>query len=116
MASMPFEHPDEFERRVARAEINRRQVNEAIERGRGERFDGTFVCECGRIACNAKLRLSLDEYEAVRSSFERFLVAPGHEIAGIDEIAEDHDEYLVAVKDGQGGEMAEETDPREDDR
>jgi hypothetical protein len=115
---MPSEHPEgeDFERRVARAEINRRQINEAIERGRGTRYDGTFVCECGRMGCTSKLHLTLDEYEAVRSGFERFLVAPGHEVPGVDDVAEDHDEYLVAIKQGEAAELAEDTDPREDDR
>ena len=38
-----------------------------------------FVCECGRPDCTAVLHVRLEDYEAVRTSATRFLVAPGHE-------------------------------------
>ena len=102
-----------WERRVVRAEVDGRRVNEAIQRGRAAADDAAvFICECGRVGCTSKLHLSLDEYDHVRGSFERFLIAPGHEIAGVDEVTEDHDDYLVAVKTGSGSALAEQTDPR----
>jgi hypothetical protein len=107
---------DAWERRVARREINGRRVNEAIERGRlPGSDDGSFVCECGRIGCNTTLSLSLDEYEAVRTSFERFVVVPTHELPPVDRVVERHDGYFVVIKEGQAADMAKETDPRSDD-
>jgi hypothetical protein len=111
----PPEDESAWQRRIVCAEVNGRRVNEAIERGRGDRDDATFVCECGRVGCTEKLQLTIAEYEQVRASFERFLLAPGHEIHGVDTVAEDHDDYLVAVKEGEGADLAQETDPRRDD-
>jgi hypothetical protein len=103
----PLRPPDDsarrraWERRVVHAEINKRRVNEAIERGRpDDQTAGPFVCECGRIGCNALLHLTDDQYDRVRTSFERFLIAPGHEIPELDEVDEVHREYAVAVKHG----------------
>jgi hypothetical protein len=77
-------------------------VNEAIERGRRpDDDDATFVCECGRIGCTQKLRLRRSEYEAVRDSFNRFIVVPGHEIPDVDEVIARADGCLVARKQGQ---------------
>jgi hypothetical protein len=108
------EDQDDYARRVAKQEINGRRVNEAIERGRmADRTDAAFVCECGRVGCNATLSLSLHEYEAVRTSFDRFFLVPGHELPPVDRIVERHDGYFVVIKaDGQAREMAAETDPR----
>ena len=102
------------ERRIACAEINRRRVNEAIEQGRRTGDRQVFICECGRVGCNTTLSLGLDEYEAVRTGFERFLVIPGHEIEPVDEVVERHSEYAVVAKVGAAREIARETDDRLD--
>jgi hypothetical protein len=86
-------------RRQAAAEVNGRQVNEAIERGHGHTDSAVFVCECGYFGCTTTVRLSIAAYEAVRTSFDRFLVAPGHEIEEIEEVVERHADYFVVVKD-----------------
>jgi hypothetical protein len=101
-------------RRVAKQEINRRRVNEAIERGRLEdTAAGSFICECGRIGCNVTLTLTRDQYEAVRTSFDRFVVIPGHEQPPVDVVVERHDGYSVVIKaEDEAREMAAETDPR----
>ena len=91
-----------------------RRVNEAIERGR----DGTepmFLCECGRIGCSAKLTLSLADYERVRTSFERFVLVPGHEIAEIDIVVERGERFLIVEKHGVAGAMARRADARTPD-
>jgi hypothetical protein len=112
---LPESRLSEWERRVACAEINSRRVNEAIERGRRS-LDGpaVFICECGRIGCTTKLTLSIDAYEQVRSEFDRFLVAGGHEVPALDVVQERCDGYLVVAKDGEAGELARRTDERED--
>ena len=101
-----------WERRIAAAEINGRRVNEAIERGRNGSKTPTFLCECGHIGCTTKLTLTIPEYEHVRTGFERFMLAPGHEIDGIDIVVERRDRFLVVEKHGQPGEMARRTDER----
>jgi hypothetical protein len=103
-----------WERRIVCAQINGRRVNEAIERGRlPHHDDATFMCECGRLGCTAKLHLQLADYERVRSGFDRFLLAPGHEVAGIDTVVQREDGYVVAQKRGdEPAELALRTDPR----
>jgi predicted ThiF/HesA family dinucleotide-utilizing enzyme len=101
-----------WEQRVARGEINRRRVNEAIEQGRVDDEAQVFVCECGRLGCTTTLALTLAAYEGVRTGFERFLVAPGHEVDGVDVVVERHAGHLVVAKLGTGREMARDADPR----
>ena len=116
MTSPPNEgsSPDEnLKRRVAAAEINGRQVNEAIERGVTEANSAVFVCECGYFGCSTTIELSIPAYEAVRTDFDRFLVAPGHEIEEIEEVVERHPDYLVVVKhQGVPKQMARASDER----
>jgi hypothetical protein len=101
--------------RAAAAEINGRRVNEAIERGTGAAGAAVFVCECGHLGCTETLELTIAEYEAVRSGFERFLVVPGHEIEQIEEVVERHHAYLVVAKrDEEAAAMAHAADDRDD--
>lgn len=108
--SSPEQAP--WKRRAAAAEINGRRVNEAIERG----TDGprpVFVCECGNLGCQDKVTLSIPAYESVRQDFDRFLVVPGHEIAGVDQVVEEHAGFLVVVKkEPEAKAMAERSDER----
>jgi hypothetical protein len=110
MAEMP-----DWERRVGLREINRRRVNEAIERGRQTGAAATFVCECGRTDCNTTLTVPLDEYESVRTDFERFLLVPGHELPPVDSVLERRRGYVVIAKEGEAAQMAKDTDPRADE-
>jgi hypothetical protein len=99
--------------RIALNEITFREVNEGIEEGRRER-EGLvpFVCECGVLGCNAVVRLTLRQYEAVRSGSRCFVVAPGHG-AAFDELRREEDRFAVVRKpDGPLGELADHTDPR----
>jgi hypothetical protein len=103
-----------FVARAASAEINGRRVNEAIERGTETARGAVFVCECGNLGCTATVELTIAEYELVRSSFDRFLVIPGHEIESVEDVVERHGSYLVVAKrDGQAVAMAAVTDDRD---
>lgn len=103
---------ERLQRRAAAAEINGRQVNEAIEPRRPD-DSAVFVCECGYFGCSETVRLGVAEYEAVRTSFDRFLLIPGHEIEEVDEVVERHDRYLVVVKrEPEAREMAKASDER----
>jgi hypothetical protein len=99
--------------RAAAAEVNGRQVNEAIERGTKEAGSAVFVCECGKLGCTSTVELTIADYEEVRSGFERFLVIPGHELEDIEDVIERHDGYLVVAKrDDQAMAIAAVTDDR----
>ena len=102
-----------FVARAASAEVNGRRVNEAIERGTESAREAIFVCECGNLGCTATVELTIAEYELVRSSFDRFLVIPGHEIESVEDVVERHDGYLVVAKrEGQAAAIAAVTDDR----
>jgi hypothetical protein len=105
----------EVEQRVAAAEINGRRVNEAIERGRAVGDTAVFICECGVLGCNTTIGMRISDYEAVRTDFDRFFVAPGHEIGGIDEVVERHPMYLVVTKQGRAADAARVTNPRNEE-
>jgi hypothetical protein len=101
--------------RAAAAEINGRRVNEAIERGNMTAGSAVFVCECGHLGCNATVEMTISAYEEVRSGFDRFLVAPGHEIEGIEEVIERRREYFVVAKRaGVAVAIARATDDRDE--
>ena len=116
-------HRDNFEtadpqllRRATLAETNSRQVNEAIERDDAEGADGYFLCECGHVGCSTTIRIPLAVYEQTRAGFERFILAPGHEIDAVDEVLERRPNYLlVAKREGLPRAVAHATDPRGDD-
>jgi hypothetical protein len=109
------EEPRRYVERAASAEINGRRVNEAIERGTEAAQEAVFVCECGNLGCTETIQLTISAYEQVRSNFDRFLVIPGHEIEGVEDVVELHDGYLVVAKrDGQAVAMAAVTDDRDD--
>ena len=60
-----------------------RMANEEIAelaRGHGWRFPIPFLCECADRHCFARLELTLEAYEQVRSDPGRYLTALGHEI------------------------------------
>ena len=61
-----------------------RSVNDRIaEKGwqLGWRFPGPFLCECSDMHCFARLELTLEAYEELRSNPQRYLTVPGHEVA-----------------------------------
>lgn len=104
---------DRLVERAAAAEVNGRQVNEAIERGTNAAGAAVFVCECGNLGCNATVELTIVDYEQVRSGFDRFLVVPGHELPDIERVVERHGDYVVVAKrDGQAVAIAAVTDER----
>ncbi|MBD0330873.1 MAG: hypothetical protein ICV64_12315 [Thermoleophilia bacterium] len=90
-------------------EVNQRirELNEAFETsGAGELTD--FVCECSLEGCREYVRLTLAEYEEVRTSAARFLVAPGHQWTPESEREVGrHERYWVVEKLGAAREVAE---------
>ena len=65
-----------------RAEDVFREANESVAAKAGElKFAHPlpFLCECRDRHCFARISLTLEEYEQVRSDPRRFLTIPGHE-------------------------------------
>ena len=89
-------------KRLGQNEVLFREVNERL-RELGEGFSlvaehADFVCECGSSSCTEQIRMTLAEYEGVRSDPKRFFVRRGHEILEYEKIVEDRDDYLVVEK------------------
>lgn len=108
--------------RQARNENAFRSINEKIEdlgeellgQDRGERpYD--FVCECHDVECTERVVLTVSEYEAVRDSGRRFVVAPSpeHVDMAIENVVDMSSRYWVVEKTDEAGEVAEAADPRE---
>jgi hypothetical protein len=106
------------EARLAENEATFRDANEQImKRAREYEFPDRvpFLCECGEPSCHEILRLTLEQYEEVRSAGTRFFLVPGHE-AAVDPsatIVNRTKEYVVIEKAGIAGEVAERRDPRQ---
>jgi hypothetical protein len=98
--------------RQARNEALVRQVNEQIERvdraaeETGSAVEPTvfeFFCECGAaedgdIACEARIEMTLAEYEEIRRQDDRFAVTPGHENHALEEVVRRTDRFVVVDK------------------
>jgi hypothetical protein len=105
------------EDRIARNETLFREVNERIEAGQWPtRRDEpvAFRCECGSLACNSLVELTLPAYEHVRASATHFVLVSGHELPAIERVLERSATYVVVEKVGDAAEVVRETDPRED--
>ena len=95
----------------ARNQVVFRAANEAILGPAHPHGLITFLCECGDEACRAQLRLTEDEYEAIRADPSLFAVAVGDEPEG-DAVVERSERFTVIEKLGRGRAIAEEADPR----
>jgi hypothetical protein len=114
----PWEHNGLMDaEQVARNDAIFREANEAIERAARELGDGEpvpFICECADLSCRELVRLTLSEYEDVRSSPVRFIAAAGHQLEGTDleEVVARRPGYVVVEKRAGAAPIAAELDPR----
>ena len=69
-----------------------------------------FRCECWRLDCTQRFRLSRPEWAEVRSRPERFAVAPGHTAnvvePGVEEVVKEYEHFWIVEKRGEAGEIA----------
>ena len=95
-----------------------REVNERVK-GISDEFnvplsEAEFVCECGDESCTQRIRLTMAEYEELRSEPTHFAIVPGHEIHDVEILVEHCGGYdVVAKRPGEPARIAEETDPRD---
>lgn len=90
---------DENER-LALNEALFRDVNERIAES-ADRFgaDQTeFVCECADPNCTERVRVTLAEYERVRSNPTTFILAPGHDEPDIERVVSKRGRFHVVEK------------------
>jgi hypothetical protein len=114
-----MEHDGARSARIAANEAVFRTVNEKIEelnRGFGTIVGDdsmVIVCECGDLTCSEQLTVPLDTYEKIRSDSTLFLIVPGHELPGVEDIVAKTDELTIVCKHkGPGAKVARATDPR----
>ena len=105
------------EERIGRNEALFREVNERIEAMHdameSEASNAEFLCECGNAACTEHIRISLREYEAVRSDPTTFVVVSGHDESSVEQVIERHAGYDVVRKHpGSPAELAANESPR----
>ncbi len=102
-----------WEQRAARNESLFREVNENIARledRHGATVAGpVFLCECANADCTEHLVVGADVYERVREHPRQFLILPGHEDPRVEKVVETHRDYLIVVKTGAAGQIAEQT-------
>jgi hypothetical protein len=103
--------------RAARNEALFRRVNERVEEV-NQAFepllgDADFFCECADVECMEKIRMTLTEYEQLRTNPTHFAVKPGHVLPENERVVEERVRYLVVEKFGRAGERAAELDSRE---
>jgi hypothetical protein len=71
-----------------------------------------FRCECWRIECGERLRLSKPEWREVRERPERFAVAPDHVATHAEpeaeEVVKKYDHFWIVEKRGEAAEIAAE--------
>ncbi|HEY3069222.1 MAG TPA: hypothetical protein VGJ34_02810 [Gaiellaceae bacterium] len=107
---------DSRQQRVAENEALFRKVNERIEEVNEELGSGSlsdFLCECGDDDCTQPVRLTLAEYEEVRAEPTHFVIAPGHDVIGVERVIRETDRFAVVEKfTGEAERIAVETDPR----
>ena len=95
-----------------------REVNERIAELTGRLIgdDGSpiqlFICECSDGDCAESVQATLSDYEAIRANGARFLLAPGHELTGIDHVVDGNVRFIVVETTGQAAAIAVEHDPR----
>ena len=99
------------QRRIADNEESFRAINERLADGL-RRVDHLpelldFVCECGSRGCEARVSLSLPEYEAVRDDARSFAVLPGHVYEEAERVVTGNERYEVVRKTGLAGEVVE---------
>ena len=105
--------------RIAQNESRHRERNEQIEAHNAvvHWVDPPFadwLCECANESCSEPVRLTIEEYEAVRRSPTQFLIAPSldHLSARVEQVVQHGDRYWVVEKIGVGADVSEELDPR----
>jgi hypothetical protein len=108
--------PDQRTERIARNESAFRALNESLEasvhRGRPDDDRAGFVCECGAPDCDTTVRVTLATYESIRQDSMLFLIVPGHDAPGVEDVVNGGDGYAVVRKCEDAAEIVEPTNPR----
>lgn len=105
--------------RIARNDAIFRNANEGIsEVAESSEFAHPvpFICECADPDCREMVLMTPQDYAAVREDPRTFLNVPGHQASsqGWAQVVETHDNYVVVIKVGPAGEVAEQLEGEAD--
>jgi hypothetical protein len=89
-----------------------REINERIKAVAETSGEVEFLCECPRMECTESIKMSMAEYERIRSSPTHFPVVVGHDFPEVERVVEASDGYVVVEKKGAAAEVAAKLDPR----
>jgi len=79
------------------------QLARIVRRFRPLADDIEIICECSRQSCVEQVLVPTGEYERVRRNPRLFIVKPAHDLAGVEEVVEEHYAYCVVRKDVTDG-------------
>jgi len=88
-------------------EVTRKRLehNEDVFRAVNEEIDDAsnggardYVCECADASCIQTIRLTHEEYRAVRAVRGHYVVVPGHEVAGLEHVVRREPDHLLVEK------------------
>ena len=103
-------------KRIAKNETSFRDINERLEAGLKQVQHRPalveFVCECGNRNCEEHIRMTIEEYEAVRRDSRRFAVVPGHVLRETERVVASRGDYDVVEKFGDAVEVVDAADRR----
>jgi hypothetical protein len=101
---------------VALTEAAFRIANERMaaweERRSSDGGPESYYCECAFEGCREEIRLTRDQYDAVREQPRRFFVLHDHIIEDLETELERHDTYSVIEKPPALAPLLDDTDPR----
>jgi hypothetical protein len=105
--------------RIARNDAIFRNANEGIsEAAEAAEIEDRvpLICECADPACREIVQMSMQEYCEIREDPRLFWNVPGHEASaqGWAQVVERHDRYVVVLKVGPAGEVAEQLEGEPD--
>jgi hypothetical protein len=105
--------------RAARNQARFRDYNEHIEPHNAAHHwvdppYADWVCECANEECLEPVRLTVSEYETVRTDPAHFLIAPGdwHVVPEVERVLVRHERYWIVEKEGDAAEETERLDNR----
>jgi hypothetical protein len=79
------------------------KVNEINEGFQVVLEDADYVCECAKDDCLERVRLTADEYTAIRRVPTHFFVKRDHVFPEVERIVDERDGFVVVEKFGEAG-------------
>jgi hypothetical protein len=103
---------EERQVRVARNQMLFRSVNERIEQLSEGFLDNTqdldFNCECPDSSCTETIRMTGEEFAAIRGIENRLIVLPGHVVPDVEDVVARRGGYALVAKRAVAGEVVHE--------